>query len=73
MKTDLPERTFAFAKRIVKLCQSLEEHAAVAQTLSRQLISNLRDAIERLIGRGQFTAKFAEQLCDRLFQNGRAE
>ncbi|WP_197231214.1 four helix bundle protein [Novipirellula artificiosorum] len=38
MKTDLPERTFAFAKRIVKLCQTLEEHSGVAETLSRQLI-----------------------------------
>lgn len=38
MKSDLPDRTFAFAKRIVKLCQSLEEQRGVAQTLSRQLI-----------------------------------
>jgi len=38
MKTDLPERTFAFAKRIVKRCQTLEEQRGVAQTLSRQLI-----------------------------------
>jgi four helix bundle protein len=38
MQSDLPERTFAFAKRIVKLCQTLDEHPGVAQTLSRQLI-----------------------------------
>ncbi len=38
MKSDLPDRTFAFAKRIVKLCQALEEQQGVAQTLSRQLI-----------------------------------
>jgi len=38
MKTDLPERTFAFAMRIVKVCQTLEEQRGVAQTLSRQLI-----------------------------------
>ncbi|WP_164104384.1 four helix bundle protein [Candidatus Laterigemmans baculatus] len=38
MPTDLPERTFVFAKRIVKLCQSLEQQRGVAQTLSRQLI-----------------------------------
>jgi four helix bundle protein len=38
MKTDLPERTFAFAKRIVKLCQTLDEQRGVSQTLSRQLI-----------------------------------
>ncbi|MCR9296618.1 MAG: four helix bundle protein [bacterium] len=38
MKSDLPDRTFEFAKRIVKLCQNLEEQRGVAQTLSRQLI-----------------------------------
>lgn len=38
MKSDLPERTFEFAKRIVKLCQTLDERQGVAQTLSRQLI-----------------------------------
>ena len=38
MKSDLPERTFAFAKRIVKLCQTLDEMRGVGQTLSRQLI-----------------------------------
>ena len=38
MKTDLPGRTFEFAKRIVKLCQLLEEKRGVAQALGRQLI-----------------------------------
>jgi len=38
MKTDLPDRTFEFAKRIVKLCQLLEEQRGVSQTLGRQLI-----------------------------------
>ena len=38
MKIDLPDRTFTFAKRIVKLCQTLEELGGVTQTLSRQLI-----------------------------------
>jgi four helix bundle protein len=38
MKTDLPDRTFAFAKRIVKLCQLLDEQRGAGQTLSRQLI-----------------------------------
>ncbi|QDV24534.1 four helix bundle protein [Aureliella helgolandensis] len=38
MKTDLPDRTFAFAKRIVKLSQTLEELHGVPQSLSRQLI-----------------------------------
>lgn len=38
MKTDLPDRTFEFAWRIVKLCQLLEEQRGVSQTLGRQLI-----------------------------------
>lgn len=38
MKSDLPDRTFAFAKRIVRLCRTLEDQQVVAQTLSRQLI-----------------------------------
>ena len=38
MKSDLPDRTFVFAKRIVILCRTLDEQRGVAQTLSRQLI-----------------------------------
>lgn len=38
MKTDLPERTFAFAVRIVKLCQALDNTPGVGRTLSRQLL-----------------------------------
>ena len=38
MKSDLPDRTFAFAVRIVKLCQTLEESTGVARTLNRQLL-----------------------------------
>jgi four helix bundle protein len=38
MKTDLPERTFAFATRIVKLCQVLDATPGVGRTLSRQLL-----------------------------------
>lgn len=38
MKSDLPERTFAFAVRVVKLCQALDELSGVPRTLSRQLL-----------------------------------
>lgn len=38
MKSDIPERTFAFAKRIVRLCQVLDETPGVGRTLARQLI-----------------------------------
>lgn len=38
MKTDLPERTFAFSVRIVNVCQKLDEISNCARTLSRQLI-----------------------------------
>lgn len=38
IKTDLPERTFAFAVRIVKLCEILDGKPGVSRTLSRQLL-----------------------------------
>ncbi|NJN82676.1 MAG: four helix bundle protein [Caldilineaceae bacterium] len=38
MKSDLPERTFAFARRIVKLCQVLDEKPGVSRTLANQLL-----------------------------------
>lgn len=38
MKGDLPQRTFEFAKRVVKLCQVLDECPGVGRTLARQLI-----------------------------------
>ena len=37
-KRDLRERTFKFAGRIVRLCQSLDERPGVARTLGRQLL-----------------------------------
>ena len=37
-KRDLCERTFRFASRIVRLCQSLDERPGVARTLGRQLL-----------------------------------
>ena len=38
MKRDLPERTFQFAVRIVRLCRVLDEELGVSRTLSRQLL-----------------------------------
>jgi four helix bundle protein len=38
MKTDLPERTFAFAERIVRMCTALESNGRVSSTLANQLL-----------------------------------
>ena len=38
MKSDLPERTFAFAERIVRLCVYLEQNGRVSTTLATQLL-----------------------------------
>jgi four helix bundle protein len=38
MKSDVPDRAFEFAKRIVRLCQTLDGKPGVGRTLSRQLI-----------------------------------
>ncbi len=38
MKSDLPERTFEFARRIVKLCQFLDEKPGVSRTMANQLL-----------------------------------
>ena len=38
MKSDLPERTFDFSRRIVKLCQHLDGTPGVSRTLSNQLL-----------------------------------
>lgn len=38
MKSDLPDRTFAFADRIVRLCIHLEENGRVSSTLATQLL-----------------------------------
>ncbi|HBR93463.1 MAG TPA: four helix bundle protein [Opitutae bacterium] len=38
MKSDLPDRTFEFAKRIVFLCQALDQQAGVSRTLAKQLL-----------------------------------
>ena len=38
MKTDLPERTFAFARRVVRLVQTLDASPGVSRTLAAQLL-----------------------------------
>jgi translation elongation factor EF-Ts len=38
LKSDLPERTFAFAERIVRLCVFLEQNGRVSTTLATQLL-----------------------------------
>lgn len=38
MKSDIPERTFEFARRIVKLCQALDEKPGVPRTMANQLL-----------------------------------
>lgn len=38
MKTDLPERTFTFAERVVQLCLMLESNGRVSSTLAHQLL-----------------------------------
>jgi four helix bundle protein len=38
MKSDLPERTFALAARVVRLCQHLDESPGVSRTLANQLL-----------------------------------
>jgi four helix bundle protein len=37
-KRDIQERTFAFALRIVRLCQNLDERPGIARTLGKQLL-----------------------------------
>ncbi len=36
MKSDLPERTFEFAKRVMKLCRVLDEKPGVSRALGDQ-------------------------------------
>ncbi len=38
MKSDIPKRTFEFARRVVKLCQVLDQHPGVSRTLAIQLL-----------------------------------
>ena len=38
MKSDIPERTFAFARRVVLLCRELDASPGVPRTLAGQLL-----------------------------------
>ena len=38
MKSDLPERCFDFAKRVIQLCQFLDAKPGVSRTLANQLL-----------------------------------
>ncbi len=38
MRSDIPDRTFEFAKRVVRLCQTLDEKPGVSRTLAKQLL-----------------------------------
>jgi four helix bundle protein len=38
MKSDLPERTFAFAAKVVRLCRVLDQTPGVSRTLANQLL-----------------------------------
>jgi four helix bundle protein len=38
MKSDLPERTFALAARVVRLCLHLDQQLGVSRTLANQLL-----------------------------------
>ena len=65
MKSDLPERTFAFSERIVKLCIFLERQGRVSMTLANQLLrsgTSVGANIEEGIGsesRKDFIHKYA--------------
>ena len=37
-RRDLPERTFEFARRVVKLCETLDQTPGVSRTLANQLL-----------------------------------
>jgi len=62
-KNDLKERSFEFAKRVIFLCQKLEQSPGVARTISNQLIrsgTSIGANIEEAHGsqsKADFTAK----------------
>jgi len=64
-KRDLPERSFEFARRIVKLCQMLDQAPGVNRTLAHQLLrsgTSIGANVEEGQGshsRADFVAKYA--------------
>jgi len=63
-KRDLPQRTFDFARRVVKLCQILDQTPGVSRTLASQVLrsaSSIGVNVEEGQGsqsRADFTAKY---------------
>ena len=62
-RRDLPERTFEFARRVVKLCQTLDHTPGVSRTLANQLLrsassvgANVEQASQN---RNDFIAKYS--------------
>lgn len=63
-KRDLPQRTFEFSRRVVKLCMALDQTAGTSRTLANQLLRSAT-AIGANVEEGQasqsradFTAKY---------------
>ena len=64
MKTDICDRTFAFAVRVVKLCRYLDEQTGVCRTLGKQLIrsgTSIGANVEEAQG-GQSRADFLSKI-----------
>lgn len=64
MKTDLCERTFAFATRIVLFCRELDKRPGVNRTLCRQLLrsgTSIGANVEEAQG-GQSRADFVSKM-----------
>lgn len=62
MKSDLPERTFEFAKRVVLLCRSLDERPGVYRTLANQLLRS-GTSIGANVEEGQASQSKADFIC----------
>jgi four helix bundle protein len=64
MKKDLPERTFNFARRVVKLCQTLDQKPGVSRSLANQLLragTSIGANVEEAQG-GQSRADFLSKI-----------
>ena len=61
MKSDLPERTFAFAARVVRICLHLDESSEVSRTLANQLLRS-GTSIEANVEEGQVAQSTAHEV-----------
>jgi four helix bundle protein len=59
MKSDIPARTFEFSKRIVRLCQVMDEKPGVGRTLAKQLIRS-RTSVGANVEEGQASQSEAD-------------